>query len=95
MNTSVKNVVLVLGGLIIGCGVATIAPAHYSAAQAPAGGWRCYVVDRFPDVREAGDWHGARKMSEGMNQVAPQSPPGTVITALWSAGSSSIACVKN
>jgi hypothetical protein len=94
MKNSTRNVLLVLGGLIVGCGAATVAPIRIGSA-APTAGWRCYVIDRFPDVQDAADWSGAAKVTQGMNQVAPATPAGTVITAYWSSGTSSVVCVKN
>jgi hypothetical protein len=93
MKKTARNVALVLGGLIVGCGAATVAPVRLGSAV-QNGAWRCFVIDRFPDVQDAADWKGARNMTDGMNQVATNAAAGTVISAYWNSGTSSVVCVK-
>lgn len=73
------------------------------AAHADAGGWQCYVVDRFPDMKAAAEWKGAVNYTTAMNQVAPNSPAGTVLMATYpvssmggtQVGGAPIVCSKN
>lgn len=46
-----KGVLLVLSGIVIGCGAAVAAPVALSQAQMKRAGWGCYVADRLPDAK--------------------------------------------
>ncbi len=87
---------LVLCGVLIGCGAATFGPVARANAQPRQGQWSCYVADRFPDPREAADWSGAIALKQGLDQVAPASPPGTILAITpKSGGYADVVCVKN
>ena len=89
------SITLVLFGMILGCGAASVAPMARSWAQQPAGPWHCFVVDRFPDVEDARTWPGAANISAGLNKVAPQIASGTILNLTpKSGGAASVACVK-
>jgi hypothetical protein len=88
---------LLLVGIALGCGASAVAPVAKSWAQ-PQGHWSCYVVDRFPDVQEAADWDGAANITKGLNKVATQVAPGTILALAPESSSQgsypSVACVK-
>lgn len=95
-TTTIKYAGLVLLGMLLGCGVAAVAPARSSWAQPRSGGWGCYVVDRFPDPRVAADWESARYIKEGLDQVAPTTAAGTILTITpKSGGYADVLCVKH
>lgn len=70
----------VCAGLGLGLGM------NIPTAQAEAGLWGCFVVDRLPDVQEAMDWKGAKNAAEGLNKVAATSPSGTILTVQYPTG---------
>ncbi len=82
-------------GLGLGLGVPT--------AEAGDGGWGCYVVDRMPDMKEAGSWKGATKVADGLNEVASAAAPGTVLSVSYPTAANfttaqsdvGMICVKN
>ncbi|HET7541319.1 MAG TPA: hypothetical protein VFK05_15685 [Polyangiaceae bacterium] len=89
------SITLVLFGMILGCGAASVAPIARSWAQQPAGRWECFVVDRFPDVEDARSWSGAANITAGLNRVARQVASGTILNLTpKSGGAASVACVK-
>jgi len=73
------SVILVLFGMILGCGAAAVSPIARGWAQQPAGRWDCFVVDRFPDVDDARSWDGAANITAGLNKVAAHVTAGTVL----------------
>ena len=87
-----KSTALILTGIVIGCGASLAHNATVSVASA-AGQWRCYAVDRFPNVQRAMTWGGAEDTAEGMNHTAQHSPTGTVVTFSWGP-STPVLCVK-
>ena len=72
-------------------------------ANAGDGGWQCYVVDRFPDMKEAAAWKGAVNYTTALNQVAANAAAGTVLNANYpvssmggtQVGGAPVLCVKN
>jgi hypothetical protein len=84
--------------MILGCGAAAVSPIARSFAQAPAGHWDCFVVDRFPDVQEARSWEGAIDIRAGLNKVATHVPAGTVLAVSPKSSNqgsyASVTCVK-
>ena len=93
---NMKSVGFVLAGMAIGCGAAAVAPMVRSHAETRSS-WSCYVVDRFPDVRDAAEWSGAQDIRKGMDQVAPAVAAGTIVTLPAKTGSGSnaaVLCVK-
>lgn len=94
-----KSVGLVLAGLAVGCGAAAVAPMARSFAQAPAGAWDCFAVERFPDVEKARSQEFAVSTREGLNRVARQVPTGTMLSVTPythpNGSMASVACVKN
>ena len=94
IRSKVGSVVLVLGGIVIGCAAAAVAPTATSWAQ-PQGKWGCFVVDRFPDVQAAHSWEGATNITQGLNQVAAHVPSGATLSLTpKSGGYPSVACIK-
>ena len=95
---------LVLGGVIaLALGLGLGMGLGMNTAQASDGGWSCYVVDRMPDMKEAGSWKGATKVAEGLNQAAPSAAAGTVLSVSYPTASNfataqadvGMICVKN
>lgn len=72
----VHPLLLLAFGLLAGLYVSD----HLPQAQAAAGAWQCYVVDRLPDQKEAASWRGAKSTTEGLNAIAPGAPAGTVLS---------------
>jgi len=94
MKSRISAVVLVLVGVVIGCGAAAVAPAATSWAQ-PSGRWECFIVDRFPDIDDARSWEGAANIAAGLNRAASHVPAGTTLPlAPKSGGYASVACIK-
>jgi hypothetical protein len=67
-----------------------------------SGEWACYIGDKFPDVKEAGEWRGAQKFAEGLNATAAHVDRGTIMTVSYpvkmgmgSQVSAPLVCVKN
>lgn len=80
-----KAITLVgLGGICLGLGLGL--GMTIPSAQAEAGVWGCFVVDRLPDVQEAMDWKGAKAAADGLNKVAASSPSGTILTVQYPVG---------
>ncbi len=102
---NIRNILSAFAIFTLGVLAAKMIPAALiPAAQAGAGGWQCYVVDRMPDMKAAAEWKGAVAYTTGLNEVASGSPVGTVINAnyptaggMYGSGSSGapILCVKN
>ena len=90
-----KSIAFVLIGIVLGCGAAAVSPTVRSYAQGKSG-WACYDVADFPDVEQAA--FNAGQFRDGMNQVAANASPGTMITltprASANGGSASVVCVK-
>ena len=87
---------LVFVGILIGCGVAAVAPGRVSGAQVGAGQWGCYVADRLPSVAEAAEWDGSRNIKRGLDSVAAHVPAGTILAiSPRSGGTPNVICVKN
>jgi len=92
---------LLLVGIVLGCGAAAVAPTATSwadAGSAAAGGWACYVADRFEDLADARGWDGSVKIENGLNQVANHVPAGTIVPITPEGGQSaypSVVCVKH
>lgn len=90
-----KSIALVLAGIILGCGAAAVSPTVKSYAQGKPG-WACYDVADFPDVEQAA--FNADSFRSGMNQVASNASPGTVVTmtprASANGSNASVVCVK-
>ncbi|MCP4805602.1 MAG: hypothetical protein GY913_10980 [Proteobacteria bacterium] len=73
-----------LGAICLGLGLGL--GLNIPTAQAEAGLWGCYVVDRLPDVKEAMGWKGATNTADGLNKVATSSPAGTILTVQYPTG---------
>jgi len=85
---------------IVGCAVGTMQGSQVASAQAPAGSWVCYAADRLDNSQDAANWRGAKKITSGLNEVAPNVPAGTIIstdhrTAGGNTAPASIICIKN
>jgi hypothetical protein len=74
-----------LGGIALFAAGAAL-PSIVSRARAGDGAWQCYVVDRMPDMKAASEWKGAINYATGLNEVAAQAAPGTIITTTYPAG---------
>ncbi len=85
----IKSIALVLIGIVLGCGAAAVSPIVHSNAQAKAG-WGCYVPNKFPDLEQTA--YNLDDMRSGMNQIAPNTPSGTITTFM--ANGNQIICVK-
>jgi hypothetical protein len=89
---------LLLGGVVLSCGAAAVAPMATSWAQPASGKWQCFVVDRLPDIDEARSWEGASNITDGLNRIALHVPSGTVLSVTPQSshyGSyASVACIK-
>jgi len=90
---------LVVSVLALGVALGAAIP---SATAEETGGWACYIGDKFPDVKAAGEWRGAVRVAEGLNQAASHVDRGTVITVpypikagMGSQVSAPLVCVKN
>jgi hypothetical protein len=95
-----KNAIaLVLVGLVLGCGAATVSPISTVFAEPAAGTWQCYQSNEFPDATKAANYKDAINATQGMNAVAKHVPAGTVTTfALDGSNSGSepdVVCVKH
>jgi hypothetical protein len=100
-QTSMKmktGALLVLIGMLIGCGAAAVGPTAVSFAQGPASGkWGCYAADRFPDTEDAAGWKRAQEIGQGLDLVATNVAAGTIISVTPKTGSGTYAdviCVK-
>jgi hypothetical protein len=76
---NLRAFVLVLAGLVGGYALSS----HFPKAEAGAGGWACYVVDRLPDPKAAADWKGAKAVTEGLNTLSSATPSGTVLSVQY------------
>jgi hypothetical protein len=89
-------------GAVVMFGLGMFAQKLVPQAQAGAGLWQCYVVDRFPDMKAAAEWKGAVNYTTALNQVAPATTAGTVMMATYpvsamggsQVGGAPIVCVK-
>jgi hypothetical protein len=92
-------ITLVLVGMALGCGAATVAPMATSWAAPAAGSWQCYQSDLFPDVAKSSSYKDAVRATDGMNAVAQHVPAGTVTTfALDGSNNGSepdVVCIKH
>jgi hypothetical protein len=90
---------LVFVGVALGCGASAVAPIAVSRAQARAGSWDCFVVDRLPELTEARSWGPAANITEGLNRAAPEAATGTMISVTPKSSrdgaSASVTCVKH
>lgn len=94
---------LALGGATLGLGLGLGLGLSMNTAEAGDGGWGCYVVDRMPDMKEAGSWKGAAKVADGLNEVAAGASSGTVLSVNYPTASNfttaqsdvGMICVKN
>ena len=94
--TKMTGGALVFMGIVIGCGASAVTPTAVSWAQPKPGAWGCYVVDRFPDVKAAAEWSGSVNVKQGLDQVAPNAAPGTILTITPKPGGyPDVVCVKN
>ena len=98
----IHSVSLLLVGIALGCGAATVAPTTASWADpgsAASGGWACYVVDRFPDIEDARFWDGAANIEQGLNMTAENVASGTILPLIPKGGRGesypSVACIKH
>lgn len=66
--------ILFAAALIVAVGFASS-----NATAEESGEWKCYIGDRFPDMEDAAEWHGSRKMAEGLNQTATHAPRGEIV----------------
>jgi hypothetical protein len=90
------SIVLVTFGTALGFAAATWAPnLSVRPAQAATGTWACAVADRLPDVKKAREWHGAKDVEQGMNQLAPNATAGQVVGIVFKPAFPHIVCVKN
>ena len=86
MNRNVLNgIVLVLAGIGVGSLLDRVIP---SAIANPGGEWQCYTVDRFDNLKDAQTWKGAKLAADGLNQVSPNTPTGTLIELNFPTGGS-------
>jgi hypothetical protein len=86
MTNRIQSVVLILSGIVIGCGAAVGVKASW-AGPTP-GQWSCYKTDAFPDVDVDED------ANAGMSNVATSVPKGTVVV-LKSRGTGEAVCVRD
>ncbi len=63
-------------GTILGGKVTTLE----SANAAESGSWKCYVVDRLPELADASEWKGAVNVADGLNAASPNTPSGTILS---------------
>lgn len=94
---------LAIGAALFGAGMASatlfgdglVATAHAEGATS----WTCYVTDRLPDAASASDWKGAKKLTEGLNAVAPNPEAGEILATGWgntgTTGSVPVLCVAH
>lgn len=76
---NLRSVVLVLSGLVIGCGAGATAVAT-SWAGPEVGKWQCYDLRTFPDVEMANKKHYAKTFQYGLRQAFPRATQGTVLS---------------
>ena len=93
---------LLLVGIALGCGAATVAPtaASWADTGSASGAWACYVVDRFPDIQDARSWEGAANIERGLNLTAQNVASGTIVPLIPEGGGGgqsypSVACIKH
>jgi hypothetical protein len=85
-----QSIVLVLAGVLVGCGAGATVAASWAGPT--AGTWECYSINEFPDTADAASTGNARALSEGLQRVAPSSPAGTVLPL---SDGRSYVCAKN
>lgn len=85
LKNSVLNAIVLIAA---GIGIASVVDRLVPAAHAQSGSWQCYTVDRFDDLKAAQEWKGAKKASEGLDQVAPNTPSGTLLELSFPTGGS-------
>ena len=74
---SLKSSLLVLTGVLFGCGAGATVAASWAAPD--AGKWQCYDSQELPDLAEAATSWFAEDMTKGMNLAAPHAAVGEVI----------------
>lgn len=79
-----KAPILVLAGIVIGCGAAATAPGTFTPSSAsatgPAGSWACFHANDFDNKDLGRGEDSAEKAEFGLNKVAPQAEPGHIVT---------------
>jgi hypothetical protein len=79
-----KSSVLVLAGIVIGCGAAVSAPETFTpnsaSASDPGGSWACYRANDFDNKDLGRGEDGAKKAEMGLNQIAPHAERGRIVT---------------
>ena len=99
MNRRLQTFLTLGIGLVLGGGL-TVALSSANAQSESS--WTCYVVDRLPDAKDAAEWKGAVKATEGLNKVAQNIAPNTIITMTYpvtagfgnAGGVAPLVCVK-
>src|SRR6188768_4582558 len=74
---SLKSSLLVLTGVLMGCGAGATVAATWAAPD--AGKWQCYDSGELPDLAEAATSWFAEDITKGMNAAAPHAATGDVI----------------
>lgn len=93
---SLKSSLLVLTGVLMGCGAGATVAATWAAPD--AGKWQCYDSQELPDLAEAATSWFAEDITKGMNLAAPHAPTGEVIVVPQQAGmggAKTYLCVKH
>ncbi len=100
MNKTLRAFTL---GVVLAVPLGLLVAQSIPESRAGTGQWTCYVADRFPDMNEAAEWKGSKKITDGLNQVASDAPAGELLVlelsvskafASGSSGAPSVLCVK-
>jgi len=89
-----KSRLAVLAAVLLAVAFGALLARAIPSAKA-GGGWSCYVVDRFPDMKAAAEWKGAVQAAEGLNTIAAGTAAGTLLSLNYPTGSTAGAVLMN
>lgn len=89
-----QSIVLVLAGILVGCGAGATVAATWAGPT--AGQWQCYQQGDLPDISDAAASGNAPNITASMNKIAPQAPVGaTLVLPVGGHAASNVVCAKN
>jgi hypothetical protein len=88
-----QSVVMLLAGMVLGCGAATTVAVSWAGPS--AGKWQCYGARELPDMTEASNEGDAQKFTSGLNLASPNSPVGSTIMMSGTGDGFNYLCAKN